>query len=167
MTVWIVSISQILQILLSFASANSRHCFHFWCGKCRLKNVQHSLYGFAFRSTPPFHRHSVFIQCYLFYVHHREKPSNHFTPVVVTILPIESSSSLSLEKRKKLFFLGILNDEYNSFLASAIYHFQFSIWEEKLGKRSPAFITLCATDFSLLNLPKGKSLGRSKPATNS
>ncbi len=25
----------------------------------------------------------------------------------------------------------------------------------------------CATDFSLLNLPKGKSLGRSKPATNS
>jgi hypothetical protein len=49
---------------------------------------------------------------------------------------------LNLEKRKKLFFLGILNDEYNSFLASAIYHFQFSIWEEKLGKRSPAFITL-------------------------
>jgi hypothetical protein len=27
--------------------------------------------------------------------------------------------------------------------------------------------TLCAADFSLLNLPKGKSLGRSKPATNS
>ena len=26
---------------------------------------------------------------------------------------------------------------------------------------------LCAADFSLLNLPKGKSLGRSKPATNS
>ena len=25
----------------------------------------------------------------------------------------------------------------------------------------------CAADFSLLNLPKGKSLGRSKPATNS
>ncbi len=25
----------------------------------------------------------------------------------------------------------------------------------------------CASDFSLLNLPKGKSLGRSKPATNS
>ncbi len=24
----------------------------------------------------------------------------------------------------------------------------------------------CAADFSLLNLPKGKSLGRSKPATN-
>jgi hypothetical protein len=22
-----------------------------------LKNVQHSLYGFAFRSTPPFHHH--------------------------------------------------------------------------------------------------------------
>ncbi len=27
--------------------------------------------------------------------------------------------------------------------------------------------TECAADFSLLNLPKGKSLGRSKPATNS
>ncbi len=27
--------------------------------------------------------------------------------------------------------------------------------------------TMCAADFSLLNLPKGKSLGRSKPATNS
>ena len=27
--------------------------------------------------------------------------------------------------------------------------------------------TNCAADFSLLNLPKGKSLGRSKPATNS
>ncbi len=27
--------------------------------------------------------------------------------------------------------------------------------------------TFCAADFSLLNLPKGKSLGRSKPATNS
>ncbi len=25
----------------------------------------------------------------------------------------------------------------------------------------------CAAEFSLLNLPKGKSLGRSKPATNS
>ncbi len=25
----------------------------------------------------------------------------------------------------------------------------------------------CAADFSLLNLPKGKSLGRSKPATSS
>jgi hypothetical protein len=28
-------------------------------------------------------------------------------------------------------------------------------------------ICRCAADFSLLNLPKGKSLGRSKPATNS
>ncbi len=32
-----------------------------------------------------------------------------------------------------------------------------------LGKIIPT----CAADFSLLNLPKGKSLGRSKPATNS
>ncbi len=30
-----------------------------------------------------------------------------------------------------------------------------------------AVIRHCAADFSLLNLPKGKSLGRSKPATNS
>jgi hypothetical protein len=29
------------------------------------------------------------------------------------------------------------------------------------------YIEPCAADFSLLNLPKGKSLGRSKPATNS
>ncbi len=28
-------------------------------------------------------------------------------------------------------------------------------------------LNTCAADFSLLNLPKGKSLGRSKPATNS
>ncbi len=28
-------------------------------------------------------------------------------------------------------------------------------------------IYYCAADFSLLNLPKGKSLGRSKPATDS
>jgi hypothetical protein len=28
-------------------------------------------------------------------------------------------------------------------------------------------MNVCAADFSLLNLPKGKSLGRSKPATNS
>ncbi len=33
--------------------------------------------------------------------------------------------------------------------------------EVTIGKRT------CAADFSLLNLPKGKSLGRSKPATNS
>jgi hypothetical protein len=30
-----------------------------------------------------------------------------------------------------------------------------------------ALLNDCAADFSLLNLPKGKSLGRSKPATNS
>ncbi len=34
--------------------------------------------------------------------------------------------------------------------------------------RNPTFdANICAADFSLLNLPKGKSLGRSKPATNS
>ncbi len=31
----------------------------------------------------------------------------------------------------------------------------------------PYIVGNCAADFSLLNLPKGKSLGRSKPATNS
>jgi len=35
-----------------------------------------------------------------------------------------------------------------------------------LGSRMPKKAS-CAADFSLLNLPKGKSLGRSKPATNS
>ncbi len=54
---------------------------HSWSRKCRLKNVQHSPHGFAVRSTPLFHRHSIFILRYLFYVHHHEKSSNHFTPV--------------------------------------------------------------------------------------
>jgi hypothetical protein len=47
--------------------------------------------------------------------------------------------------------------------------------EESVYSQSHFFHTLtlvrfrfdCAADFSLLNLPKGKSLGRSKPATNS
>jgi hypothetical protein len=34
-------------------------------------------------------------------------------------------------------------------------------WKRKLPK------DICAADFSLLNLPKGKSLGRSKPAISS
>ncbi len=38
-------------------------------------------------------------------------------------------------------------------------------WEKPEAKKSRD--TVCAADFSLLNLPKGKSLGRSKPATNS
>ncbi len=38
---------------------------------------------------------------------------------------------------------------------------------EKLCMRMPLVIYNCAADFSLLNLPKVKSLGRSKPATNS
>ncbi len=37
--------------------------------------------------------------------------------------------------------------------------------QEKL--QDPEKYMECAADFSLLNLPKGKSLGRSKPATNS
>ncbi len=42
-------------------------------------------------------------------------------------------------------------------------------WKLKEKKRNffQKFIKGCAADFSLPNLPKGKSLGRSKPATNS
>ncbi len=49
-----------------------------------------------------------------------------------------------------------------------------AMWEEGFKTKIilPHFATglnntQCAADFSLLNLPKGKSLGRSKPATNS
>jgi hypothetical protein len=35
------------------------------------------------------------------------------------------------------------------------------------GHKKEEGIPYCAADFALLNLPKGKSLGRSKPATNS
>ncbi len=49
---------------------------------------------FWFCFVPPltFHRHSIFILCYLFSVLHREKSSNHFIPVKVIVLPIISSS---------------------------------------------------------------------------
>ncbi len=53
----------------------------------------------------------------------------------------------------------------------------FFVWFQSLmlgapSDRSLHFLAcfiygICAADFSLLNLPKGKSLGRSKPATNS
>ncbi len=49
---------------------------------------------------------------------------------------------LAILDRKKLFFLGIYSGNYNSFLAAAVFHFQFSIWEEKLSKRVPSFISL-------------------------
>jgi hypothetical protein len=49
---------------------------------------------------------------------------------------------LDILDRKKLFFLGTHNGNYNSFLAAAVFHFQFSIWEEKLSKRIPSFINL-------------------------
>jgi hypothetical protein len=38
---------------------------------------------------------------------------------------------------------------------------------EPKGLNFLCYDTHCAADFSLLNLPKGKSLGHSKPATNS
>ncbi len=44
--------------------------------------------------------------------------------------------------------------------ANSIY-WNLGILHDKMNMRA------CAADFSLLNLPKGKSLGRSKPATNS
>ena len=40
---------------------------------------------FCFVPPLSFHRHSIFILCYLFYVLHREKSSNHFIPVKVII----------------------------------------------------------------------------------
>ncbi len=42
-------------------------------------------------------------------------------------------------------------------------------YEQHRGKFATGVVDTggCAADFSLLNLPKGKSLGRSKPATNS
>jgi hypothetical protein len=49
---------------------------------------------------------------------------------------------LNITDKKKLFFLGISSGDYNIFLSCAIFHFQFSIWEEKLSKRVPSFITL-------------------------
>jgi hypothetical protein len=55
------------------------------------------------------------------------------------VMPQNPLSNLN---KKKLFFLGIFNGEYNAFLACSILHFQFSIWEEKLSKRLPSFITL-------------------------
>ncbi len=50
--------------------------------------------------------------------------------------------------------------------------FQFDQFLELFSNRisslldSYSEVYLCAADFSLLNLPKGKSLGRSKPATS-
>jgi len=55
------------------------------------------------------------------------------------VMPQNPLSNLN---KKKLFFLGIFNGEYNAFLACSILHFQFSIWEEKLSKRLPSFNTL-------------------------
>ncbi len=73
-------------------------------GKCRLKNVQHSLNGFAFRSTLRFITISLFIQCYLFYVHRYEKPPNHFIPVVYITCKL-FILELRLVSRSMLFIL--------------------------------------------------------------
>ncbi len=48
------------------------------------KNVRHPLLVLLL-STPLFHRHSIFILCYLFYVHIMKKSSNHLIPVKVII----------------------------------------------------------------------------------
>ncbi len=55
---------------------------------------------------------------------------------------IVTQQPLTITDKKKLFFLGINSGDYYIFLACAIFHFQFSFWEEKLSKRVPSFITL-------------------------
>jgi hypothetical protein len=52
------------------------------------------------------------------------------------------------------------------FLGINKWDFRCSVWVD-INNFSQMFYNVCAADFSLLNLPKGKSLGRSKPATNS
>ncbi len=42
-----------------------------------------------------------------------------------------------------------------------------NIKSKEVADQHHFLLYICAADFSLLNLPKGKSLGRSKPATNS
>jgi hypothetical protein len=63
------------------------------------------------------------------------------------------------------------NRKFNSAHKCPITSVQIRTWSQKLSEFScNTFEPLnrgCAADFSLLNLPKGKSLGRSKPATNS
>ena len=66
---------------------------------------------------------------------------------------------------KNLFFLGIYTGTYNSFLAAAVFHFQFSIWEEKLSKRIPSFINLKTRFFerfieSVINTKKLQKAGQ-------
>ncbi len=59
------------------------------------------------------------------------------------------------------------------FTNTAIFNYLplFKLFDKKTKKcknyQRTIQIIHCAADFSLLNLPKGKSLGRSKPATNS
>jgi hypothetical protein len=50
-------------------------------------------------------------------------------------------------------------------LSAKNHHFDLLILKHKLPEI--LYTYNCAADFSLLNLPKRKSLGRSKPATNS
>jgi hypothetical protein len=52
--------------------------------------------------------------------------------------------NLANDDRKKFWFLGIVPDLINTQFAvlSAVLVFQFSIWEEKLRKRKPAFRTI-------------------------
>ena len=60
MTVWIVSTAKCLQISPGFGSANSRHCFLFWCERCKSKTFSIlSILGFALRFTPPVHHHFI------------------------------------------------------------------------------------------------------------
>jgi hypothetical protein len=68
----------------------------------------------------------------------------------------------ALIKKKKMF---LIYKEIQMGLGAKSYMRKgFLIYEEIFISVAEHF---CAADFSLLNLPKGKSLGRSKPATNS
>jgi hypothetical protein len=65
-------------------------------------------------------------------------------------------------RRAELIFKKIA---FNKFCFTAT-EISFIRKKSSKGKETNAYHS-CAADFSLLNLPKGKSLGRSKPATNS
>jgi hypothetical protein len=45
-------------------------------------------------------------------------------------------------QRKKLWFLGTIDEDFSLFLSCAILTFQFCIWESKLKKTIPSFNSL-------------------------
>ncbi len=69
------------------------------------------------------------------------------------------STKIQTIQRRLIFCIGIVSS-FRCRSGSESYRL-------KLSKNKIIEKVYCAADFSLLNLPKGKSLGRSKPATNS